>query len=414
MQFRILRGSHQIGGSCVQVQAMGQSILIDLGLPLDVMEPDPKHLPDVEGLVDGANPDLIGIVLSHAHGDHSGLLPLVRPELPVFMGEGTHRMLQAAAQFVKHSFLPDLIAHFCDRETFQVGPFNVTPFLTDHSAFDAYSLLIEADGKRLFYSGDFRTHGRKGSLVDRLCRKPPADIDVLLLEGTILSRRVAATPQSSERDLEEDILATMKATNGLVLTWFSPQNIDRFVTFFRAAKRAGRKFVADAYLANILDAIALNSLPSPLSNDMRIFLPQAQKHRIVRDKRFDLVEPYRSNRIFLPELMAQQDRFVMLFRPSMIGDLQAHGDLSEATLIYSLWPGYLTQESFDIRAWCAQANIVFEIHHTSGHADLETLKMLAQALDPRTIVPIHTDVPERYSEHFSNVKRRKDGEWCRI
>jgi len=32
-------------------------------------------------------------------------------------------------------------------------------FLVDHSAYDAYALLVEADGERLFYSGDLRDVG---------------------------------------------------------------------------------------------------------------------------------------------------------------------------------------------------------------------------------------------------------------
>ena len=35
---------------------------------------------------------------------------------------------------------------------------------------DGYSLLICADGERLFYSGDFRGHGRKAALFDRFTR----------------------------------------------------------------------------------------------------------------------------------------------------------------------------------------------------------------------------------------------------
>jgi ribonuclease J len=42
-------------------------------------------------------------------------------------------------------------------------------------------LLIEVEGKRILYSGDFRTHGRKSAFVDRFMATPPSDIDVLLI-----------------------------------------------------------------------------------------------------------------------------------------------------------------------------------------------------------------------------------------
>src|SRR5207253_5487492 len=74
--------------------------------------------------------------------------------------------------------------------------------------------------------------------------------------------------------------------------------IDRFVTFFRASKRAGRTFVADLYLAHILDVLGRKSLPSPLSNDLRVFLPSTMKRRIIREKSFDLIAPYYPRRIY--------------------------------------------------------------------------------------------------------------------
>jgi ribonuclease J len=59
----------------------------------------------------------------------------------------------------------------------------------DHSAPDAYAFEIECDGKRLFYSGDFRAHGRKAKLFKNLLKNPPKKIDVLIMEGTMMERR---------------------------------------------------------------------------------------------------------------------------------------------------------------------------------------------------------------------------------
>ena len=42
--------------------------------------------------------------------------------------------------------------------------------------------------------------------------------------------------------------------------------------------------------------------------------------------------------------------------------------------------------------------------HTSGHATISELKDLANALDPKMIIPIHTFHPEKFQEHFSNVR----------
>ena len=52
------------------------------------------------------------------------------------------------------------------RRSFELGPFSITSYLNDHSAFDAYSMLVEADGRRLFYSADLQAHGRKAGIFE--------------------------------------------------------------------------------------------------------------------------------------------------------------------------------------------------------------------------------------------------------
>ncbi len=58
----------------------------------------------------------------------------------------------------------------------------VSYFHMDHSGFYALVFLIEAEEKRLFYSGDFKGHGRKSSLFKAMLRNPPENIDCLLEE----------------------------------------------------------------------------------------------------------------------------------------------------------------------------------------------------------------------------------------
>ena len=76
MRLRINRGAHEIGGNCIEVKSSGQSILLDLGAPLMGNLSPNETLPPVQGLVEGTNPNLLGIVISHPHADHYGLARL--------------------------------------------------------------------------------------------------------------------------------------------------------------------------------------------------------------------------------------------------------------------------------------------------------------------------------------------------
>ena len=95
-----------------------------------------------------------------------------------------------------------------------MGGFRITPFLNDHSAFDAYSLLIEADGRRLFYTGDIRGHGRKAAMFEELLDEPPSDVDALLMEGTHIRRDPGHDDADLEREgeLEDDRSRAAQAT----------------------------------------------------------------------------------------------------------------------------------------------------------------------------------------------------------
>ena len=88
------------------------------------------------------------------------------------------------------------------------------PFLVDHSAFDAYALLVEADDKRVYYSGDFRAHGRKAALFERMIERPPKDIDVLLMEGTTIGRAGTSEGFATEADLEREFVRGVQGNGG--------------------------------------------------------------------------------------------------------------------------------------------------------------------------------------------------------
>lgn len=406
MRLCIHHGAVQVGGNCIELECAGKRLLLDLGLPLD-SEP---RLPPVPGLLEH-DPDLLGVVLSHPHLDHYGLLPLVRSDLPVWLGEDAKRLLEVAAPFTPASALPQTISGYGPGQAFDVGPFRITPYLMDHSAYDAHALLVEAGGRRLFYSGDFRGHGRKARLFEQFLSDPPRDIDLLLMEGTTLGRDEEVTTES---DVEDQTLAIMKQTSGIVLACFSAQNIDRFVSFFRASLRAGRTFVVDAYLANLINALGLQSLPDPAdSKGVRVFLPSSQKCRIIDTRRFDLIDHYRASRIYKDEITANPGRFAMLFRASMARDL-ATVDLRRGSLIYSLWPGYLDRDRVNLRQWTQEHGLTFHLLHSSGHAHPDDLRRMATALQPRRLMPIHSAHPHRYQEIYAAIQCAGNGEWVEV
>jgi ribonuclease J len=388
--------------------------VLDIGQPLDCQDADDAEMPAVPGL-EVSDPALLGIVLSHPHLDHYGLAFRTTPGIPFIMGAATERILAAAAVFTPSGGTFQNVRHLENGKPLELGPFRITPFLADHSAYDAYSLLVEADGRRLFYTGDLRGHGRKAALFERLLAHPPEGVDVLLMEGTTVSRTGTGEGFPTETDLEHQLVGLFKETKGLPLVWCSGQNIDRLVTVFRAVKRSNRQFIIDMYTAHILRATENPRLPQADWAQIRVFLPHFQKLRIVRDQAFDVSNLYSNYRIYPEELVSAASHSVMLFRPSMQIDVEKAGCLDGACLIYSMWDGYLKDEKQKpFLAWLESCGIPLHKCHTSGHASLRDLKRLRTAFESAKVVPIHCAEPELFEKDFERVERHLDNEWWEV
>ena len=411
MKICIHRGAKEIGGSCVELESQGQRLLMDLGLPLDAEKNDVKYLPEIEGL-DGEDPSFLGILISHPHVDHFGLLAHISPDIPVGMGPAARRILKAAAPFMPGKWpAPEHGWDYQSEIPFEIGPFTITPYLVDHSAYDAYALLIEVDGKRLFYSGDFRAHGRKGSLFDKMIASPPCDIDVMLLEGSSLGRIGDDQQFKTEQELELEFQEAFAETEGLAMVHTSAQNIDRVVSIMRASKKTGRKLAIDLYSASILEATGNTKIPQSSWQDIVLFVPESQTWQIKRNKWFDELTHHSNQRIFERHIKKTPQKYSLLFRPLYIPDLEKGECLDGASYLYSQWEGYWERGEYDVvKKWLAKHGIKKQHLHTSGHASPVDLKRFVEALSPGKVVPIHTFQPERYAELYPNVEMHGDGE----
>lgn len=413
MRICIHRGTREIGGTCIEIEADGQRLALEVGLPLEADDTE-SLLPSVPGF---REPDesLLGVIISHPHQDHYGLAKYLRPGLAVIIGADAQRILAAANNFVPSGLAFNWTINLRDREFLKLGSFIITPYLVDHSAYDSYALLIETQGKRLFYSGDLRGHGRKASLFERLVNNPPQNVDMLLLEGSCLGRPEAEGDLPRESELEVRFIEEIASTKGIVLAWCSGQNIDRIVTIFRACKQTGRKLILDLYTAEILRATGNPRIPQGHWSDVRVFIPEWQRRLVKKKQLFHLLEPYKKNRIFPESLGAAARHSVMLFRPSMMAELGKAECLTDARLIYSLWQGYLKEErQTPFLNLLDDRGIPLIQVHTSGHASVVDLQRLARAIKARMIVPVHTFEPGRYSEFFENVEIKRDGIWWEI
>jgi ribonuclease J len=250
--------------------------------------------------------------------------------------------------------------------------------------------LVEADGKRILHTGDFRQHGYLGKdlipTIEKYILKNE-NIDYLIIEGTMLSRPNEKV--KTEQEIQQEATRLMKQYK-YVFVLCSSTDIDRLASFYQASQSNGRSFLVDDYQKEVLD----------------IFTSTAGK----KSSCFQFNNIYFYNQKTAAQFALIENKgFCMPIRSKHLPHLEKLLQLpkEQTLLIYSMWSGYLAngknpnQDYVDI--WDSFTNK--EKLHTSGHASCETLEEVCNLIKPTTaIIPIHSE----QSQAFKDLKIAED------
>jgi len=421
MNFKIHRGTKEIGGSCVEIWTKTTRIVVDFGMPLVNLDKTRFNsreikkisvrelinngiLPNIPSLYDKSKNTTL--ILSHAHQDHYGLINYLHENCKIFLGKATHKLIEITNIFTNQDWKISNPQHFESGKPFIIGDIEITPYLMDHSAFDAYAFLIKADGKSLFYSGDFRMHGRKSKVFEWFSHNIEKNVDYLLLEGTTIGR--VDGHLLTETDIENKFVKTFNESKGINLIYTSGQNIDRLVSIYRACKRTGKTLAIDFYIANVLKELSkFGAIPYPSKNypEIKVFFPFRLSRMISNKGQEMLLYRFKNYKITKEQIGEQFNKTVMIVRPTMLKDLEYIKGLENGILIYSMWDGYkkekITKEFIEL---LIGKGMTEQTIHTSGHADRDALKKMVGILQPKNLVPIHTFEGDKYEKIFTETK----------
>jgi len=121
------------GGNCVYVESGGSALLVDCGLTVPGLR---RRLAEAGGALER----VVGVLLTHDHGDHVGSSVALARKLsvPIHATEGTLSILAR---------LPEGLAHpLRAGGRVQLGPFEVLPFATPHDGIESVGYRVEAGG----------------------------------------------------------------------------------------------------------------------------------------------------------------------------------------------------------------------------------------------------------------------------
>ena len=373
MKLCIHRGTHQIGGIAAEISTASTRILIDMG---DELSLDPNFVSaplNIPGVTDG-NGHCDAVLFTHYHGDHTGQMLRIRPEIPIYAGALAKDIMRLFAERggQKNEVVCrriETIQAFSPGKPFLIGDIQITPFCIDHSACDSYLFLIEADGKRLLYTGDFRLHGVRGNVVDKILDRRIGKVDVVVTEGTTVSR--SEHEVVTEWDLQKRVKAYLRQYK-YVFVLCATTNLDRIFALARAVPR-GKYCICDDYQKMLVETVSKhwNGISS-----------------------FYEMPKLLSFKYHPPARFAELGGLMFVRANSKFEAIIRQYDPAQSILLYSMWDGYRTKPDSNIPEFLSLTGTWAELH-TSGHASPDDLRHVIEKADPEIVIPMHTDAPQK-------------------
>ncbi|MEM5777272.1 MAG: MBL fold metallo-hydrolase [Candidatus Aenigmatarchaeota archaeon] len=446
-----LGGIEEIGGNKILINTKDTKFFLDFGLSFskfgkfysDFLQPRVSNgigdylelgiIPEMNGIYRNdllqnegrktfEKPEIDGVLLSHAHADHSSNIALLHKDVKIFCGETSKIILKALQEtgqgvfnsdfywykenFVKRGKKPQ---HERKYHTFRtgdkvkIGDAEIEPIHVDHSIPGAYGFIIHTNNGSLCYTGDLRVHGNKGFMTEEFVEKASSeDIDILLCEGTKINEKEKGLSESQVFSKVKEII---KETKNLVFVNFSLKDADRLNTFYKACVECGRELAIPTKLAFLMKELSSDkNLQIPKLSDVKIYLHKTGWGNYEsEDYNTWERELFNYETVSGDEVRKMQEKYVVFMDffdlKELINIKPEHGSV----YIYSTSEPHDEEQTIDFNRmnnWLYHFHLKYFTAHASGHANSEEIKEIVKRINAKKIVPIHTEHPLMF-KHFA-------------
>lgn len=237
MKITILGSGKEVGRSGFLVTSNNTNVLLDYGVMLKREPSFPIHV---------RPKDISSVVLTHAHLDHSGNIPSLFLSGSNISVLGTNPTFELSDLLIEDmlkisgSYLPfeyaDLNNMMSHSKTLQykekhlVNDMEITLYETGH-IIGGSSILVEVEGKRIFYTGDIN---KRGSKLLRPADLDLPEVDILIIESTY-SQTEQAPREESEKNLVQFAYDVIERGGTLFIPAFSVERAQEIACVLKAS-----------------------------------------------------------------------------------------------------------------------------------------------------------------------------------
>lgn len=444
VRLTVYGGIREIGGNKILLEEGDHSLLLDFGLPYarykryyeEYLKPRSGAglidflvlglLPPLQGIYrnDLENLDVWenvgrdasrkingveGILLTHAHLDHSGHVSFIRPDIPVYstaltafiakaiQDSGTAAFDQQVCYYTpvapscpsgwKQKALISSSDDKCQRrfhisaeekqkldseavqfwisgfwektgrqKKIQPSPldthsnchFELRCFPVDHSVPGACAWAVNTRRGWIIYSGDLRLHGKRGDLTRAFVQEAEnLKPQAMIIEGT----NVLRSANVSENMVYENALRFISRAKDLVIADFSARDVDRLLTFLEIARQTNRKLAILAKDAYLLRTVRLlePEIPDIALDDNLVIYQETTANKSPQFWLRNLFSDYKDKIVLAEDVRREQSAYIVCFSFFDINELPSIRPDPGGLYVYSSSEPHDEEQEIDFR-----------------------------------------------------------------
>jgi len=386
-----------------------------------------------KNLVDEDFPsNLDAIFISHPHKDHFLGVSFVNRTIPIYAGVVSKKIIMAFYKSTKRSIENNFAG--LNWHTFRTGDIlnikglNVVPFHVDHSIPAAYGFIIYSSAGPIVYTGDFRMHGPLSNMTEEFLQEIKTNnlclskinlnqeeqnlisngVKVLICEGTKVHKGMVESEDSVKSNLEK---LFQKNPFDFILAKYDRIDWDRFRTYSHIAKKYGWKYIItekDAYFYYLLnkDAIYETMMDPNIIEDEHIYILKKGRARYSWQEiiRQTIYKQQQGERFIEYNQLKDLERNYFIYITHLYDDLMNNLNHNLKGLFISSSVDPYVEEFYDNTKTISKELEKFGIPayriHASGHATPHDLINFIHEVNPRYLIPIHTEHAKFFEKFF--------------